>query len=268
MKIRPVFLFTFVDGGWFLQRPALFLLVRRRRRDKRQTPPRLHRERFFHYGRAARIAAADDLVVDRLGGRRREQAVAAEPDYRAADGRFPIVVRLVVQYVARSPAKRRYGAGRYGGDRVQGMMLVVTVVITVRRVERAGQFVGQRVTARKAARALPPPRGGPFAAGNRGRPLRAAVVLLVGRDCPFPLVTGLCGPEPGRPSQPDVGQPLGQRRHYAQPIAGAAGDQRAVVHADLVDVPVDQHGRAQIVRVRMPWRPNRGRWRRRRRHRR
>lgn len=247
-----IFYFTFVDGGRFLQGPALFLLVRRWRRHKRQTPPRFHRERFVHYGGAARVAVADDLVVDRFGGRRREQAVAAEPDYRAADRRFPIVVRLVVQHVARSPAERSYGTGRYGGDRVQRVMLMVTVVGAVRRVERAGQFVGQRV----AARTLPPaPRGGPFAAGYRGRPLRPVVGLLVRGNRPFSLVTGSRrgrGPEPGRPSQPDVGQPFGQRRHYAQPIAGVAGDQRAVVHVDLVDVPVDQHGRAQIVHARTP----------------
>lgn len=120
-----------------------------------------------------------------------------------------------------------------------------------RRRERAGQAVGQRETA-ATARALPPPGRGPFADRRaqrsflfRGRGGRARGGRGGRRSLPFANVRGGRG---RRPSQPDVGQPFGQRRHDAQPVSGATAE-RTVVHADLVDEPVNQPGRAQVVRT-------------------
>lgn len=102
-------------GRGLFQRLAIALLgrrVRRRRRHEREAPARLERERLVHDGRAARVAAArDDLIVDRLGGRGGQQTVAADArEQRRADGRLPVVVRVVYGVAA----QRRNRAGRHG----------------------------------------------------------------------------------------------------------------------------------------------------------
>lgn len=231
-------------GSGLFQGPAVALLGRRvgrRRRHERQAPARLERERLVHDGRAARVAAArDDLVVDRLGGRGGQQTVAARARHqRRADGRLPVVVRVVG--VA---AHRRDRAGRHGQlEPVQALRPVT------RRRERAGQAVGQRETVRAAARTRPPPGRGPFA-GRRARRsvVRGRAAGGRGGRRPLPFACGVWDGRGGRPPQPYVGQPFGQRRHDAQPVAGAAAE-RAVFHADLVDEPVDQPGRALVVRT-------------------
>jgi len=149
----------------------------------------------------------------------------------------------------RPPAEWRYRAGR-ARPPAPAERTAAPVTVDRRRVERAGQSVGQGETA-AAARALPPP---PFVAGGDRRTRRRPVVVLVisaveRRSFTFAGLGRRSGRRPGRPPQPDVRQPLGQRRHDAEPVAVVADERAPVVHADLVHVLVDQPGRAQVAQT-------------------
>lgn len=247
--------YTFVGGGGrrffqWLPVPLFGRRIRRRRRNERQTPAGLERERLVQYGRAARIAAADDLVVDGRGRRGGQQPIEGDAGgQRGSDGRLPIVVGIVG---GRLPVKRRYGAGSPDPPLVKWAADAVTVE---RWGERTGQAVRQSEAAAAATtRALPPPRGDrPFVADDRR--LRPVVFAVGQRSFSFAgLRRRRC---PRRSTQPDLRQPFGQRRHDAEPFAVSA-DERDVVHADLIHVPVDQPGRSQVARSTRPTRLERG----------